>query len=584
MFAVAIELLAGRYGATRFNDRTEPEWPPHPARLFSAMVAAWADNDDPDPVERSALEWLERQDPPVIRCGEACRREVVTHFVPVNDPTALMRDPSRTYTLMENARSAVRDAEHAGDARALQRARAALARAEVKAVTDVARAGKPNGRESGTVAANVLKVLPDHRSKQGRTYPTVVPDRPAIWFAWPGAEPGDEHRRALDDVLARVGRIGHSSTLVACRSADSAPSPDWVPGHDGAEMRLRVPRTGLIDRLERVFAAHRGREPRTLPAGMIGYRRAQSPRATYSVPLLGGDWHVLGINGRRLPSAQQILAIARATRGALLTHGDQPPPPFISGHQNSPGGGEPTPALERPHLAVVPLPSSGHFYSDGAVFGIALVLPAECSAEEKAATERALNAWSTAGFELLLSSRPGGEPIRLTLEDYGIERSAESRPSWLDTTLAARRRTTTRGYWCRPAHRWLTVTPIALDRFPGNLRSPDSRVGDRAEAEAEASVKRACVFAGLVDEREDVRVTIRLDSPLAGVPAAPSGSRGLGGHRYPVYRVGSSGTPRACVHAEIEFARPVRGPVLVGAGRYFGYGLCLPADRRSPES
>ena len=51
MFAIAIELLAGRYTATRFNDRAEPEWPPHPARLFSAMVAAWADSDDPDPAE-----------------------------------------------------------------------------------------------------------------------------------------------------------------------------------------------------------------------------------------------------------------------------------------------------------------------------------------------------------------------------------------------------------------------------------------------------------------------------------------------------------------------------------------------------
>jgi len=41
-----------------------------------------------------------------------------------------------------------------------------------------------------------------------------------------------------------------------------------------------------------------------------------------------------------------------------------------------------------------------------------------------------------------------------------------------------------------------------------------------------------------------------------------------------------SGTPRACVHAEIEFTEPVRGPVLVGAGRYFGYGLCLPRQAK----
>jgi len=89
MLAIAVELLSGRYTATQFNDRNRPEWPPHPARLFSAMVAAWADNDDPDPAERSALRWLEEQDPPSIHCGERYSRSVVTHFVPVNDPTAL---------------------------------------------------------------------------------------------------------------------------------------------------------------------------------------------------------------------------------------------------------------------------------------------------------------------------------------------------------------------------------------------------------------------------------------------------------------------------------------------------------------
>lgn len=35
-------------------------------------------------------------------------------------------------------------------------------------------------------------------------------------------------------------------------------------------------------------------------------------------------------------------------------------------------------------------------------------------------------------------------------------------------------------------------------------------------------------------------------------------------------------TARVRVHADIRFAEPVRGPVLLGAGRFFGLGLCLP--------
>ena len=39
-------------------------------------------------------------------------------------------------------------------------------------------------------------------------------------------------------------------------------------------------------------------------------------------------------------------------------------------------------------------------------------------------------------------------------------------------------------------------------------------------------------------------------------------------------------TPRMHVHADIRFDAPVRGPLLLGAGRYFGLGLCLPVIDR----
>lgn len=575
MLAIAVELLAGRYTAMQFNDRTKAEWPPHPARLFSAMVATWADSEAPSEAERSALTWLEAQAPPSITCSEIRHREVVTHFVPVNDPTALVRDLSRNYALIADARHAVRDAEQSGDERAIGRARKGLDKAEVKAVNDAARAGAPTGRESDQVAGAVLAVLPDNRGKQGRTYPTVVPDGSTVWFVWSGAKPSEEHRRVLDGLLARVARIGHSSTLVACRSTSQAPPPVWLPTHDAAPSRLRVPRAGLVDRLEISFASHRGTEPRTLPAGMAGYRRAGEPQPNPPTPLLGGDWYVLGIAGQRPPSAARTLAIARATRNALLVHSNQPPAEFLSGHQRSTDGGtRPTAPLDRPHLAIVPLPSVGHRHSDGAVFGIALVLPVDCSGDDREALERAMRAWSDDGFELLIPGRAGGSPIRLLLEQPRLDRAAGREPRWPDASLPARRRTATRGYWCRPALRWRTATPVALDRFPGNLHSKNPRQRARAEGEATASLARACVLAGLPEPTD---ITLRLDSPLAGVPAPPSASRHSRVRRFASYQTGS-GMPRVCVHAELTFGESVYGPVLVGAGRYFGYGLCLPDD------
>ena len=66
MLAIEVELLCGRYAATAHNDRNQAEWPPHPARFFSALVAVLHENEPVDPVERDALLWLEQQSPPSL--------------------------------------------------------------------------------------------------------------------------------------------------------------------------------------------------------------------------------------------------------------------------------------------------------------------------------------------------------------------------------------------------------------------------------------------------------------------------------------------------------------------------------------
>jgi CRISPR-associated protein Csb2 len=564
VFAISIELLAERYTATQFNDRSRAEWPPHPARPFSAMVAAWADNDEPDPAERDALRWLEEQAPAAMHVSEGRERVVVTHYVPVNDTTALARNVSGSYRAVATARERVEAARLSGTARDVEKAQAALVKAEAKAVADTAKAGQLTGTESASVADGVLGILPENRGKQGRTYPSVVPDDPRVWFIWREAEPSGEQFQILDDLLSRVGRIGHSSTLVSCRALREAPAPTLIPVSRGNGTKLRIPRSGSVSALEDAYSIHQGEQPRTLPAGMAIYREPGSERGEIRSPLLGGDWHVLGIRDRRFPSAVQALSLTRAVRGALLSHGDQPPSPFLSGHKEPAHAGEDTAPLERPHLAVVPLINAGNPYSDGAVFGVALVLPRDCDEDERAALHRSMRSWGRADFPLLDQK----------LEDLGPDRSVP-RDGWMDNSLSSRRKTMTRSYWCRPSRRWVTVTPIALDRFPGNLRSSEPSIRDRAEDEACASIRRACVFAGLVDNPEEVDVTIRLDAPLVGIPASPSGPRSAGRRLYPGFQTGK-GAPRACVHAEIEFKAVVSGPVLIGAGRYLGYGLCLP--------
>ncbi|MHB1486313.1 MAG: type I-G CRISPR-associated protein Csb2 [Acidimicrobiales bacterium] len=72
----------GAYDAGLETDPRRPEWPPHPARLFCALVAS-----DPAPDEWEALRWLERQSPPVIDAPPLLGSNSCELYVPTNDIT-----------------------------------------------------------------------------------------------------------------------------------------------------------------------------------------------------------------------------------------------------------------------------------------------------------------------------------------------------------------------------------------------------------------------------------------------------------------------------------------------------------------
>ena len=71
------------------------DWPPSPARLFQALVAGatrgatFADED------RTALEWLEGLDPPIVATPTARRGKPCKNYVPNNDLDAVGGDPKR---------------------------------------------------------------------------------------------------------------------------------------------------------------------------------------------------------------------------------------------------------------------------------------------------------------------------------------------------------------------------------------------------------------------------------------------------------------------------------------------------------
>lgn len=548
MIAIDVELLTGRYVATSFSDRRQPEWPPHPARLFSALVATAHEHDELSAASRRALEWLEQQGAPRVHASDAGLRVVVTSYVPENS-TRILGDWTKHEEKLLEARAALEVAERSGDAKELQRRRRAVDKAKAKLGGQIARLTTYEGKYNPSAAAEALEMLPEQRGKQARTLPSVTPFDPRVRYEWPDARPDQETREALAELARRLVRLGHSSSLVACRVSDAAASANqrawsqtWVPAKDGGA-NLRIVAPGQLDRLERAYARHRGVDPRVLPAHHQGYR-SRSDAGRQPLRSVFGEWLVLREiapeGGRRLGlQLTRTEDVTKAVRASLFHHADDPLPAALSGH--SPDDGHP---LERPHVAFVPLPDVGSRYSSGSLLGVAILLPRDIAEDDRAAVLRAVGRWERDGLRLLL----GRAGLML------LERVVDVDP----------RKTLDPDTWTPPSLRWASVTPVALDQNPGDLSARDPGVARRAAERAEKIVAGSCERIGL-PRPEWVQVMRR-----SLFDAAPES------RRFMPYPRNGRGLRRVCVHVELLFEVPVAGPILLGAGRYFGLGLCRP--------
>jgi len=554
MLTIELELLGGRYVATEHSDRWRAEWPPHPARFFSALVAALHDRDPVDEDEREALLWLEQQGPPVLDVDLSVdetvgRREVLTAYVPVNDVT-LIGDPERR---LREIRQRLSELEKSSESEAtvaeIKKLRAAAASEQKKVERCVAAQRSSPKRATKKDLELAILLLPERRKRQERTFPVIVPERTSFAFQWPDADPR-EHRAALQRLCERVTRLGHSSSLVRCTIIDKAIKPSLVPRVDGEHV-LRVVGRGQLARLESAYARHQSVEARVLPARPQRYGGPvkEDLKALHSA--FSDEWIVFErIDGHR-PLASRGSDLAVALRRVLIEiHGKPDLPPALSGHDMN---GR---RADQPHVAFVALPWVGHAFADGSVQGIALVPPRSMAPADRELLLRLIAKWEAErgdareDYAVELGTAEGlGSPIKLKLKR--VERISSK---WTLNPWG----------WCRPSRCFVTATPIALDRHPGNLRSNTERTAHKAAAEAVRAIADGCERIGLP---RPTRVLISL------APLLPGGQHV---RQYSPWPLQQGRTRRARVHAEIVFEREVCGPVLIGAGRYFGLGLCLP--------
>ncbi|HJT79148.1 MAG TPA: type I-U CRISPR-associated protein Csb2, partial [Gemmataceae bacterium] len=246
--------------------------------------------------------------------------------------------------------------------------------------------------------------------------------------------------------------------------------------------------------------------------------------------------------GGRTFSLESAGMIAGALRDELIRRHGPGAPEWLTGHP--PGSAEPS---RRRRPAIFPLGFVGREYADGHLLGVGIALPAD---DFTPADTRLL-------FGLLARH---DEPADVAAEGVGFVRLAVPGPARggvvgellleLDERPAARRAYALQPEtWTRPACLWVTVTPAVLPRFT------------KKRLTAAQVISQACVDAGYP---EPVSVQTSLAPAMSGVPHARSFHR----------PVKSGRPPRPLTHAVLHFDGPVRGPLLLGAGRYAGFGLC----------
>lgn len=403
----------------------------------------------------------------------------------------------------------------------------------------------PNDARSGK-RKHAKDVLPHLRARQPRRFPASRPDRPVARLLWPGVTPAQDTLGALQRLAHDTAYVGHSASLTRCcfLLEDNAWLGDTTPS------RRRV-YPGRFSELRGAFDAGHRPLPGALVAAVPNDRKSHAG-------FFGGRWllfeHVTGV----MPDLRAFAFVAKALRDALLSGyrrtglGDVIPE-IVSGHSTSG-----TPSRE-PHLAIVPLSFVGFPYADGHVMGIGLIAPRGSTILEDENFRHALRTLAPIDEEF-------GRRI-LTLTTRRDTPSNRAFSVGLSPTFEPPRgkRSLDPALYCRSARAFATVTPIVLDR---HLKQK----GLARQEETEIQIRDACRNVGLPEPQA---VHCDKHAIFEGSPPAYPSAKSPPWMRW---RLPQSLSSRQLTHAVVSFREPVEGPVVLGAGRFTGLGLCRPLD------
>ncbi|MGH9069733.1 MAG: type I-G CRISPR-associated protein Csb2 [Acidimicrobiales bacterium] len=320
MLSISVELVGGTIRAGSADDlaltgQEDPgEWPPSPARLFAALVAADGTGDRLRVTNGSELIPLEKGPPPLILADpQVCRSALVPRFVVIDDR-----------------------------------------------------------------AAGSVQEYPARRSREVRPGSRISPRTPLVEYRWPGIVLDSATLDALRLRCARVAYLGCSDSSVRVRASCNPVSTSgslavWEPTDESFADAIALPVAfpgllGVLDDAYERFSSGEQVRRSWLPARRQWYR-IQRPR-----PDQGGRPAIVWLRFDRSAPGRIALKVTETLRRATLELYDRwvalspgQLPAVLTGHGFN--------GIGYQHAHWLALPEVGHTYATGRLHGAAVWLP-----------------------------------------------------------------------------------------------------------------------------------------------------------------------------------------------------------------
>lgn len=463
MLALKVEYLTGVAMATAHDDpsRSTPEWPPHPDRLYSALVAAAAHlpdakPDSSDPTKptvslsgraQAALKWLAEQCwaeqgvvGPEIYASDAHYRLAPAVHMPSNPDPSEIPDSLEVSTRTKDPVKARKDKEK-----------------------------------------SLCNILPVHRKKSALPIPAVVPEEPAVYFEWRNADPNG-HLDALRDICDHVTCLGRSRSLVRVSIVDDPPEPTHAPDALG-QVQLRMPGP---NRLKDLIGFYERKGGKPYPSPLRRYRRLRDRTVDAEIIASVFDRMYVFRPGKGDPAlpAMSTLKLTNTLRKSLIAcieaaqkKHDLPRyvPDIAHGHG------------AHPHCAYVALPFMHPWqrHADGALKGVTVLVPNEANQSDLMALALGLEELQNNGLGI-----PG-------IGTWHLAEVPRDAPPLRALNAAT---------WRGPSRLWTTTTPMEFGHFPKRNKGGVAKV-----------VLDSLEMAGIAPDHV-VEIAVGRYSPLHGAP------------------------------------------------------------------